>query len=403
MNSKYRQDSQFKENKRRDDRREDKRHESESYNLVRKDRNKRRKSKSRSSITSKSLSNQRAEKKYKEKQYKNEKKNTRRSPEKSPERASRNIKPDKSEVNINKPLVQVQEPEKVKIQPITKVEQVDPVTEIATKKPQFNDVVNSRAGGVYIPPFKLALMYEQIREKNEKSSVDYQKMMWEMLRKSINGIINKVNLSNIQNVIYELFNENLLRGKGLLARAIIKAQMASPNFTHVYACLVAVLNTKLPDIARLIIERYVIQFQKAYKRNNKIVCMAASKMLAHLVNQQVVHEILALEILALFLESPTEDSVEMACDFMTECGQVLGDIYPPGVHSIFERFRGILHEGTIDKRTQYTIENLFAIRKTDFKDHVGVLPELDLVADEDKIIHDVYLDDKLDCKLLFNI
>jgi len=47
--------------------------------------------------------------------------------------------------------------------------------------------------------------------------------MWEMLRKSINGIVNKVNTSNIQNIILELFNENLLRGKGLLARAIMKA------------------------------------------------------------------------------------------------------------------------------------------------------------------------------------
>ena len=47
--------------------------------------------------------------------------------------------------------------------------------------------------------------------------------MWELLRKSINGVINKVNISNIQNVLIELLNENILRGKGLLARAIIKA------------------------------------------------------------------------------------------------------------------------------------------------------------------------------------
>jgi len=43
-------------------------------------------------------------------------------------------------------------------------------------------------------------------------------------------------------------------------------------------------------------------------------------MLAHLVNQQVIHELLALQILALFLESPTEDSVDMAADFMIQCG-----------------------------------------------------------------------------------
>ena len=47
--------------------------------------------------------------------------------------------------------------------------------------------------------------------------------MWELLRKSINGIINKVNITNIQNVIIELFNENILRGKGILAKAIIKS------------------------------------------------------------------------------------------------------------------------------------------------------------------------------------
>jgi pre-mRNA-splicing factor CWC22 len=260
---------------------------------------------------------------------------------------------------------------------------------------QLNQIFSSRSGGVYIPPFKLARMMEELRQKDDHQSTEYQRMMWEMLRKSINGIINKINISNIQNIIYEIFNENLLRGKGLLVRGLIKAQMASPNFTHVYAALIAVINTKLPDIGELVIKRYIIQFQKAYKRNNKIVCMATTKMLAHLVNQEVVQETLAFEILFLFLENPTEDSVEMACDFMIECGQILSDKNPPLTHSIFERFRGILHEGEIDKRIQYTIENLFAVRKTNFKDHPTILPELDLVNDEDKNIHQIGLDDEL--------
>ena len=33
--------------------------------------------------------------------------------------------------------------------------------------------------------------------------------------------------------------------RGLLARAVITAQTASPTFTHVYAALVAILNTKV--------------------------------------------------------------------------------------------------------------------------------------------------------------
>ena len=121
-------------------------------------------------------------------------------------------------------------------------------------------------------------------------------------------------------------------------------------------------------------------------------------MLAHLVNQQVVNETLALEILYLYLENPTDDSVEMACDFLTECGQILSEIASGLTQAIFERLRSILHEGEIDRRIQYVIETLFAKRKSGFKENVAVIPELDLVNDEDKIIHEVGIQDDLDGK-----
>lgn len=138
-----------------------------------------------------------------------------------------------------------------------------------------------------MPPHKLRAMQAKIMEE-DPNSVDHQRMMWELLRKSINGIVNKVNISNIQNIVIELFNENILRGKGLLTKAIIKAQMASPNFTHVYAALTAVLNTKLPEIGNLLATRVMIMFNRSFHRNNKIVCIATTKMIAHLVNQRVL-------------------------------------------------------------------------------------------------------------------
>lgn len=74
---------------------------------------------------------------------------------------------------------------------------------------------------------------------------------------------------------------------------------------------------------------------------------------------------------------------------------MLTDINPAGVNAIFETFRSILHEGETGKRVQYVIENLFAIRKTRFADHPGIIPELDLVEEGDRITHDVSLDDDL--------
>ena len=38
-------------------------------------------------------------------------------------------------------------------------------------------------------------------------------MTWTALKKSINGLINKVNVSNIKSIVAELFAENLVRGR----------------------------------------------------------------------------------------------------------------------------------------------------------------------------------------------
>ncbi|KAE9591905.1 putative initiation factor eIF-4 gamma, MA3 [Lupinus albus] len=264
-----------------------------------------------------------------------------------------------------------------------------------------SDATNlGKSGGVYIPPFKLARMMKQVEDK---SSVEYQRLTWDALRKSINGLVNKVNATNIKNIIPELFAENLIRGRGLFCRSCMKSQMASPGFTDVFAALVAVVNTKFPEVGDLLLRRIVLQLKRAYKRNDKPQLLAAVKFIAHLVNQQVAHEIIALELLTVLLEKPTDDSVEVAVGFVTECGSILNDLSPKGLHGIFERFRGILHEGEIDKRVQFLIEGLFAIRKAKFQGYPAVRPELDLVEQEDQLTHEVSLDEEIDPEISLDI
>ncbi|THU65029.1 hypothetical protein C4D60_Mb01t32830 [Musa balbisiana] len=250
-----------------------------------------------------------------------------------------------------------------------------------------------RTGGIYIPPHRMAQM---MREVQDKSSEAYQRLSWDALRKSINGLVNKVNATNIKNIIPELFMENLIRGRGLFCRSCMKSQMASPGFTDVFAALVAVVNTKFPLIGRLLVARIVLQLKRAYKRNDKPQLLAATKFIAHLVNQLVAHEVIALELLTVLLENPTDDSVEVAVGFVKECGALLQDISPQGLHGIFERFRGILHEGEIDKRVQFLIEGLFAIRKAKFQGFPAIRPELDLVEQEEQLTHEISLDEEID-------
>uniref|UniRef100_A0A453GF27 MI domain-containing protein n=1 Tax=Aegilops tauschii subsp. strangulata TaxID=200361 RepID=A0A453GF27_AEGTS len=71
--------------------------------------------------------------------------------------------------------------------------------------------------------------------------------------------------------------------------------------------------------------------------------------------------------------------------------------------SMFERFRGILHEGEIDKRVQFLIEGLFAIRKAKFQGFPAIRPELDLVEQEDQFTHDMSLETELDPETNLNV
>ncbi|XP_055826116.1 uncharacterized protein LOC129894440 [Solanum dulcamara] len=234
-----------------------------------------------------------------------------------------------------------------------------------------------------------------------EESIEYQKKSWIALKKSINGLLNKINKANIKHIIPELFRENLIRGRGLFCRSIMKSQLNSPIFTDAFAALVAVVNTKFPQIGELLCKRIILQLQRAYNSNNKPQTLATIKFIGHLVNQQVVHQLIALELVTLLLDKPTDDSVDVAVGFVKECGSMLQDLCPLGLHGIFERFRGILHEGEIDKRVQFLIEDLFALRKHKFQP--AVPPELDLVEQEDQLTHEISLGDKVDPQIELDV
>ncbi|KAF3240569.1 pre-mRNA-splicing factor cwc22 [Orbilia oligospora] len=269
-------------------------------------------------------------------------------------------------------------------------------------KAEYEKLLTMRSGGTYIPPARLRALQSQITDKTSK---EYQRMAWEQLKKSINGLINKVNTSNIKSIVPDLFQENLIRGRGLYCRSIMKAQAAALTYTPVYAAMTAIINTKLPQVGELLVKRLVIQFRKAFKRNDKAVCLSSTTFIAHLVNQQVAHEVLALEILMLLLmQNATDDSVEIAVGFMREVGAYLAEMSTKANEAIYDAFRNILHESSIDKRVQYMIEVLFQVRRDKYKDNPIVREELDLVEEEDQITHQINIsDDSIESQDTLNV
>ena len=270
----------------------------------------------------------------------------------------------------------------------------------AAAKAEYEKLLTVRSGGTYIPPARLRALQSQITDKTSK---EYQRMAWEALKKSINGLINKVNVSNIKHIVPELFGENLVRGRGLFCRSIMKAQAASLPFTPIYAAMAAIVNTKLPQVGELLLNRLIVQFRKAFKRNDKAVCVSSTTFIAHLCNQQVASEMVAAQILLLLLNKPTDDSVEIAVGLTREGGQYLEEMNMAIALAVFDRFREILHEADIDKRVQYMIEVLFQVRKDKYKDNPAIKEELDLVEEEDQITHQASLEDQIEVQDTLNI
>ena len=80
-------------------------------------------------------------------------------------------------------------------------------------------------------------------------------------------------MTNIKHVVLELFLKNLIRGWGLFARSVMKAQVASLPYTPVFAVLVSIINTKLPQVGELVLHRLISQFCKSFKWNDKVCCV----------------------------------------------------------------------------------------------------------------------------------
>ena len=97
---------------------------------------------------------------------------------------------------------------------------------------EFAKLTGTRSGGVYIPPARLCTL--QAAAAQDKLSPEYQRLAWDTLRESITGIVNRVNITNIKNIVPKLSSKNLIRGKGLFARNTMKARATSLPATDAF-------------------------------------------------------------------------------------------------------------------------------------------------------------------------
>mmetsp|Transcript_4465 Transcript_4465/g.12900 ORF Transcript_4465/g.12900 Transcript_4465/m.12900 type:complete len:973 (+) Transcript_4465:221-3139(+) len=238
---------------------------------------------------------------------------------------------------------------------------------------------------------------EVVTVVNTETRLHEQRETWQEQRKVINGTINRLNAGTIKILIQDLFQKvNLVRLRGPLCKSVLSAAVSSPKYSDVYAAIIAVVNSKLPEVGELMVKRTILSFRRYYKQREKASFQAVCVFLVHLFHQGVVHELIVLQLLSVLLDGarPTDDSVEVAVHVLQIAGQALLDVSSAGVRACTERMRSLLHEGHLNHRVEYRVEELLKARKNGFKDYPSLAEELDLVEQDDQITFDFSLDDE---------
>lgn len=148
----------------------------------------------------------------------------------------------------------------------------------------------------------------------DSEAVAEQKEAFNALRISITTIINRLTLTTVEESAVELIRENIIRGRGLLAMALLRTQNMSPELTPVLAALLSRLKTGFPVIVTLVCHRLVVEWTLAYRRKDWQRVEHINVFLTWLFIFRVIDVAVLLEVLVTCMSATknTEENVSLA-------------------------------------------------------------------------------------------
>ncbi|CAN3377205.1 pre-mRNA-splicing factor Cwc22p [Diutina rugosa] len=217
------------------------------------------------------------------------------------------------------------------------------------------------------------------------SSKESQVQRWQHYHKVTSETIELISSTNVRDEIINLIRQvNLLWCSGMVVRAAMERQLADLKATAVLASAMAVLNVHFEEVGEILAARIVLQFRKFYMTNDERIRHPA-EFLAHLVNQRVLSEVVLLQVFQILLgDNYTNDSINLAVDIATLCGQHLETQAKTASATIFDRFRQLMTMSHVSTASNRRIKRLFDHRKTKFHKYPPIPKSLDLVPEADR-------------------
>ncbi|EPY23663.1 pre-mRNA-splicing factor CWC22 [Strigomonas culicis] len=152
----------------------------------------------------------------------------------------------------------------------------------------------------YVPPHRKR---EEDVDLTNPASEGYQRAAWLALMRSITGIFNRLTVETLEHSTVELFRENIIRGRGLLARTAMRTQQDNPDLSPVLCALLSRVNKELPDVVLLLCQRLVVNWNLGYRRRDWLYLENISRFIGDLylfriVEVEVVYQILLKHLLS---------------------------------------------------------------------------------------------------------
>lgn len=250
----------------------------------------------------------------------------------------------------------------------------------------------------YVPPHR---RQDIELAEDDTASLKLQKASWDALSRSITRIFNQLDMNNARQTVIELFRENIVRGRGLVAQAASRIQHLNTDLTPAIVAVLAKINQALPQVVLLLCQRLVVEWKQAYRRKDWLRTQNIQIFFSWLYTFDIIENTVLLEVLLTLLTSAhrSDDDIDLAAHLFRSSFKAMElrcrrDFY----QEVLPIFRDLLAmdnaegsdsedaEGRLSVRSQAVLERCLkevqAWEKK--KDHEPLIPEhLLLLQDED--------------------
>ncbi|CAR27805.1 hypothetical protein ZYGR_0N02910 [Zygosaccharomyces rouxii] len=205
---------------------------------------------------------------------------------------------------------------------------------------------------------------------DEETSKELQKNNWGTIGSHIDSVIANLDDFNLVNSFKSLLDVNVIRGKRLVVRYILKYQ-AQNDRPIVYAALSSMLNAELAEFGEILTQEATVRFIDGYREMDNRKAMTMVTFLAECFNYEMIHEIVVLQLLHILLENLDDMSLGIVIQLLRTCGKRLLEVSKTAHNMVFEKLREVLQSGTTSKPISQSLESLFDLRRSNYQEMQG--------------------------------